>query len=157
MASSAPETIDALKEYFLRFEEDLINEAAAKGQKIPVSSFRFEVDAKGGRFFSAHYMKYIIAGRGPGGFPPVDKMREWVEGNPDVLANARRVWESITVNQLAYLIGRKIARQGTDVFLGRKPGIDLIAVVDKHMPELKEALGKAEIKSIATSLKSAIK
>lgn len=157
MALDTTETIDALKEYFLRFEEDLIAEAAAKGQKIPVSSFRWEVDSKGGRFFSAHYMKYIIAGRGPGGFPPVDKMREWVAGNPDVLASARQMWHDITVNQLAYLIGRKIARQGTDVFLGKKPAIDLPAVIDKHMPELLEALGKAQVFQIATALKSAIK
>lgn len=149
--------ITAFRDYFLRFENDLIEEAAIKGQKIPVSSFRWEADENGGQFFAAHYMKYIIAGRGPGKFPPVDKMREWVEGNPEVLDSARQIWRDITVNQLAFIIGRKIAREGTDVWSGKKPGIDLPAVVGKHLTELQEALGKAEVFNIATSLKSAIK
>lgn len=58
------------------------------------------------------YWTYVENGRGPGKFPPVDKIEEWVERKPvqpypDV--NGR----TPTVQQLSFLIGRKIAEQGT--------------------------------------------
>lgn len=56
------------------------------------------------------YWKYIEYGRKPGKFPPPDVIREWVKVKPVV----PRPIDGITPtnNQLAYLIGRKIAREG---------------------------------------------
>jgi len=148
---------DALKEFFLRFTEDLIKEAAAKNQKIPVSSLRFEVDELGGEYFAADYLKYLVTGRGPGKFPPPDKMTDWVNANPDVLERARQVYKYLTAQQLGFLIGRKIAREGTDIFTGKKQGIDLLGVLDKNMPELLEQLARNEVIKFATDLKQAVK
>lgn len=57
------------------------------------------------------YWKYIEYGRKPGKFPPIDKIREWVEIKPLIprpMANGKLP----TLQQLAFLIGRKIAREG---------------------------------------------
>ncbi len=148
---------DSLKDFFLRFTEDLIKEAASKNQKIPVSSFRFEVDDISGEFYAADYLKYLVTGRGPGKFPPPDKMTDWVNANPDMLERARQVYKYLTAQQLGFLIGRKIAREGTDIFSGKKEGIDLLGVLDKNMPELLEQLARNEVVKIATDLKSAVK
>lgn len=147
---------DSLKSFFLRVTDGLIKDAQSKNQKIPVSSIRFEVDETRGVLYAADYFKYLVTGRGPGKFPPPDKMTAWVESNPDVLARAQQVYRSLTAKQLGFLIGRKISREGTDIYSGKKPGIDLLGVLDANMPELLKELAKNEVIKIATDLKQAV-
>lgn len=52
-------------------------------------------------------VKYIESGRGPGKFPPVNSIRDWVERKLGVTELPR-------ANQLAFLIGRKISIYGTE-------------------------------------------
>lgn len=58
------------------------------------------------------YWKFVENGRGPGKFPPIDKIREWIEIKP-VIPQAYN-GKLPTVNQLAFLIARKIALEGTE-------------------------------------------
>lgn len=146
----------ALSDFFLRCIEGWKEDAAAKNQKIPVSSFRFEADETSGVLYGADYFKYLVTGRGPGKFPPPDKMEDWVRANPDVLDRVRQVYKYITERQLGFLIGRKIAREGTDIFQGKKQGIDLLGVMEKNMPKLLEDLARNEVVRITTELKSVV-
>ena len=148
---------DSLKDFFLRVTDGLIKDATQKNQKIPVSSLRFEADEQVGVLFAADYFKYLVVGRGPGKFPPPDKMTAWVEANPDVLERARQVYKYLTASQLGFLIGRKIANEGTDIFTGKKEGIDLLGVMEANMPELLKQLARNEVVKIATDLKSVVK
>ena len=148
---------DSLKDFFVRLTEGLIKEAASKNQKIPVDSFRTDVDETQGVFYAADYLKYLIYGRGPGKFPPPDKMTDWVTANPDVLARAKQTYKYLTAQQLGFLIGRKISQEGTDIFTGKKKGIDLLGVMDENMPELLKQLTRNEVIKFATDLKSAVK
>jgi len=59
------------------------------------------------------YAWYLENGRGPGKFPPVDKIKEWIEVkpiNPTPLSNGK----TPSVEQLSFLISRKIANEGTE-------------------------------------------
>ena len=58
-----------------------------------------------------HYWKYVENGRRAGAkFPPVDAIKKWIEIKPIV---PRPINGKIpSTSQLAYLIGRKIARDG---------------------------------------------
>lgn len=61
----------------------------------------------------ADYWQHLERGRGPGKFPPVDKIKEWIEVkpvNPTPLSNGK----TPSVEQLSFLIGRKIANEGTE-------------------------------------------
>lgn len=62
------------------------------------------------------YWKYVENGRRSGKFPPLDKIEQWIRVKP-VLP---RPYDGKlpTERQLAFLIGRKIAEEGTE---GRKP------------------------------------
>lgn len=62
----------------------------------------------------ADYWKWIEFGRGPGKFPPVEAMVSWVEKNiPSPNAIQTSSGPVIpTPNQLAYLVGRKISKEG---------------------------------------------
>lgn len=58
------------------------------------------------------YWKYVENGRGAGKFPPIDKIREWIRVKPVIpeVMNGKLP----TVEQLAFLISRKIALEGTE-------------------------------------------
>lgn len=61
----------------------------------------------------ADYWHFLENGRGPGKFPPVDKIKEWIEVkpvNPTPLSNGK----TPSVEQLSFLISRKIANEGTE-------------------------------------------
>lgn len=61
----------------------------------------------------ADYWQFLENGRGPGKFPPVDKIKEWIEVkpiNPTPLSNGKIP----SVEQLSFLISRKIANEGTE-------------------------------------------
>lgn len=61
----------------------------------------------------ADYWHFLENGRGPRKFPPVDKIKEWIEVkpvNPTPLSNGK----TPSVEQLSFLIGRKIANEGTE-------------------------------------------
>lgn len=59
----------------------------------------------------ADYWLYVEFGRRPGKFPPPDKILEWVRVKP-VLPRPMENGKLPTEQQLAFLIGRKIAREG---------------------------------------------
>ena len=57
------------------------------------------------------YYKYVEEGRSAGRFPPVSKILEWIKVKP-ILPTPDRNGKLPTENQLAFLIGRKIANEG---------------------------------------------
>lgn len=60
----------------------------------------------------ADYWKYVEDGRGPGKFPPPDQIKEWMRFK-HVIPSAKSSRKVPSTDQVAYLIGRKIATQGT--------------------------------------------
>ena len=59
------------------------------------------------------YWKWVEEGRGPGKFPPLDKIEEWIRIKPIApYPDSRGIVPSNS--QLAFLIGRKIAEEGTE-------------------------------------------
>jgi len=151
------ENKDALSTFFQRVIDGLRNDAQTKGQKFPVSSLEHKEDNTGGQLIGADYIKYLIFGRSPGKFPPPDKMLDFVESNPEIYAKAKEQFRYITEKGLAFLIGRKLAREGSDIYQGKKQGIDFLGVMEKNMPELLKALVYNEALSIATNLKNDLK
>lgn len=59
------------------------------------------------------YWKWVEEGRGPGKFPPLDKIEEWIRIKP-VAPYPDSRGKVPSNKQLAFLIGRKIAQEGTE-------------------------------------------
>lgn len=59
------------------------------------------------------YWYYVEHGRRPGGFPPINKIREWIRVKP-VIPEVDKNDKLPTVEQLAWAIRGKIAKEGTD-------------------------------------------
>lgn len=59
------------------------------------------------------YWKYLEYGRLPGTFPNIDAIRKWIQVKP-VLPTPDRNGKVPTINQLTYLISRKIEEKGIE-------------------------------------------
>ena len=73
---------------------------------IRTEVFMFRVVSKG-----VDYLYYLDVGRAPGKFPPPESIKAWVESR------------ALTVSP--YVIGRKIAREGTEIYKNPSKGIQL--------------------------------
>lgn len=58
-----------------------------------------------------HYWRYVEYGRRPGKMPPIDNIEEWIRVKP-VVPNTMN-GKVPTSRQLAFMIARKIGREGT--------------------------------------------
>ena len=68
---------------------------------------------------AADSVQWALAGRGAGKFPLVNRIMQWIKDRGLPLID-------ITINSLAFLIGRKIAKHGTNPPKLRKQNIDLV-------------------------------
>lgn len=143
-------TQEAIKLYLDKTVEAIKADAQAKGQAIP-DGFRVEVTEEGGKLYAADYFKYLVLGRGPGKAPPPDKLLDWVSKQPETSG-----WREIEKKSLAYVIGQKIAKQGTDIFTGKRPGIDFLGSMEMNMPDLLKVIARNEALKVLTVFKSEI-
>lgn len=73
---------------------------------LQVNDTLFEIE-----FNAPEYWKYANYGRGPGKFPPLDKIEEWIKRRK-ISPYPLKSGKVPTRPQLAFLIGRKIAEEG---------------------------------------------
>ncbi len=66
--------------------------------------------------------KYLVLGRGPGGRPPFDLIRDWVVRKLDPPAD--KVWPVATA------ICKKIETEGTAIYRGKKKGLSIEIIRD---------------------------
>lgn len=114
-----PRTTEVLGRYGKEFIELYKGNLVASGRPASgdlIDSLRYEVKLNAQTFaVDIHlkdYWKYIEDGTRPH-WPPVDAIRRWIEVKPVIprpMANGKLP----TPSQLAFLIGRKISRVGTE-------------------------------------------
>ena len=102
------------------------------------------------------YWIYVENGRKPGRFPPIDKILEWIRVKPVTPYSDSR-GRLPTEEQLAFLIARKIAEQGTE---GRKVLFETVDELNRYyLPLLQQALDRdfnrfeSEIVSYVSSIR----
>lgn len=78
------------------------------------------------------YWYYIEHGRGPGRFPPIEAIQNWMTAKHIVPREDR------TVPQVSYLIARKIAREGTQGKHAAEGTIDFVK--NTFLPQLYSAI-----------------
>ena len=83
------------------------------------------------------YWYYVENGRGPGKFPPIDKILEWIRVKPVIPYSDSR-GRLPTEEQLAFLISRKIAEQGTE---GKHILYETVDELNRYyLPKLQQSL-----------------
>lgn len=112
-------TIEVLNRYGQRvidlYRSNLSNSGHnATGKLASTASFNVEVgsDDINVTIHLEDYYRYVEEGRRPGRFPPVDAILSWIQAKHIM---PREINGKLpTENQLAFLIGRKIAEQGIE-------------------------------------------
>lgn len=97
------------------------------------------------------YYKWVENGRKAGKFPPVDAIKKWITIKP-VIPRGKN-GKVPTENQLAYLIGRKIAREGTRANPFLEPTIRDFKLVDKIYAAVNNMLTDEINKAVSEELK----
>lgn len=89
------------------------------------------------KIYGNDYTYQLVKGRGPGVFPPIKAIDQWIKDKPII--------SDIKPSVLAFLIARKIAREGTEYY--KQGGTDLIESV--MTPErIEKILNNSNILSI---------
>ena len=111
------ETLNLFADYFIETARQNLSNNGSNASYNLFDSFEKIVEV-GDDYYSvkislADYFKFVENGRGPGKFPPVDKIREWISVKP-ITPYPGKNGKIPSVEQLSFLIGRKIATEGTD-------------------------------------------
>lgn len=116
------ELVTGLRERVKSFQATRFGPVNASGKLA--ASLRCEVveTATGYRltFYAAAYALALEYGRKPGKFPNLTAIREWIEAK-GIVPHPDAKGRAVSVNSLAYLIGRKIATQGTTIYQSGQP------------------------------------
>lgn len=146
----------AFTHYFEQVEKSLKDDAASKNQKMP-QSFRIAVSNERGTLFGASHLKYLVFGRGPGKMPPTDEIEDWLKRTGMQPPTRGKSGRFIKVNyqSLAFAIAKIIAKEGTMIFKGDKPGIDFVGSTEKFRPELMKNIVHGEALKIQTIIHNA--
>lgn len=147
-----PNLMRVLEEYGQKAEAYYRDELIAKGKNASyalLDSVHYELTYDGRSFEVSlnleDYWKYIESGRRPGSFPPVDAIRRWIQVKPIVPkrdSNGRLP----TQNQLAFLIGRKIATEGIEPVPVMKDALTRLNA------EMEQAIDRAIEQDITTEM-----
>lgn len=100
-----------------------------------------------------HYTRQLVSGRAGGSFPPIDAIKKWIN-DKNIIAN---IQGNITVSSLAFLIARKIAREGTEYF--KQGGTDLVdaIVTPERIQSIIDKVGVSLTNSFASVLVNELK
>ena len=99
------------------YQDNLIRDNKIASGKL-LNSIEYEVQfderAIWLQFRMEDYYKWVENGRGPGKFPPPDKILEWIRIKPIIPDDRMGTGKLPTEKQLSFLIGRKIAEEGIE-------------------------------------------
>ncbi len=99
---------DIILNEFELIKQDLIKRYNEKGMRASgnfESSLEIRQKENGVELWGANYTEQLESGRSSGKFPPIDAIKQWIQ---DKGIN----YENITLSSLAFLIARKISREG---------------------------------------------
>lgn len=87
------------------------------------------------------YLEFLDTGRGPGKFPPIEPIIRWAQNKFGVDENEAK--------GIAFVVARKIANLGTEIYLNKGNGIELekkIITLREKLNEVIKESAKFEIK-----------
>jgi hypothetical protein len=152
---------EAILAYLTAVQDGIFDNAKSVNQKIPVNSFRKEVSGNGGTLYAAEYMQWLFKGTGsaPGKMRPVEPFYKFIvkEGiQPYPRENKDGSFSAVSQESLAWAMAISQAREGSQIYQGKKPGVDLQSVMEKETPIFLTALAKNKAATIATAMRTAL-
>jgi len=155
------EYAEATLEYLTALQDGIFDNADSVQQRIPKSSFRKEVTSTGGSLIAALHMQWLFKGTGsaPGKMRPVQPFYDFIVDRgiqPYPKENKDGSFSAVSQESLAWAMAISQAREGSAIYQGKKPGVDLESVLKKETPIFLSKLAKNIAASIATTLRNAV-
>ena len=145
-------TEQILKQEFDILANDLI--ARHKELGMPASgdwikSIEVGTTFNSGTIYGEGYTEYLEDGRKPGGFPPVDAIKKWIQD--------KGIQSELPINSLAYLIGRKIAKEGWK--RQKHGGVNLVSqvITPRRVQEIMDRIGTNLMVQLMLNIQTTIK
>ena len=147
---------DILSREFNSIKKDLISKHVELGMKASgkwVESLEVVVGDHGAKILGEEYTKQLVSGRKGGTFPPVEAIKQWIHDKGIV----NKIKGNISVSSLAFLIARKIAKNGTKYH--QQGGTDLIdsVVTDERIQKVINTIGIHAAVSLSSKLENEFK
>jgi len=124
-------------EFLEKVKEQIIADQEEKGITASGESADslqvIEVD-DGAKLVGSEHFFFQVHGRAPGRFPPKDEVLRWIDVKPITFSGIKR-------ESLAFLIARKIAEQGTDIWRGIRAGLDIRTIVKEEAKTFRDQVG----------------
>lgn len=106
---------------------------ASKSLSYKVSGNKLTIEGLARLFF-------LEFGRRPGAWPNVDAIKKWVRSKLGVTEEE--------VDSVAYLVGRKIYRDGTEILNDKSKGLRLDLILDMFIEEVGEKVTEGLVKNV---------
>lgn len=141
--------IKITEDNFEKFNKDIADSIRNKGisdSGEAINSLRISTTKNSVASFGIDYIYYLDKGRRPGKFPPPQNIVDWINSKLGIS-------DEKETNSLAYLVGRKISLEGTEIFKDRSKGIQLDEKTEKLQKQLKDDAPKATKEDLLIELK----
>lgn len=140
-----------LSKEFEALKNDLIRAYDAKGMRASgkfADSLEVRVEGLTAQLWGEDYAQQLETGRKSGKFPPIDAIKKWIEDK----GIANRIQGEISVSSLAFLIARKISREGWK--REQFGGVELISqvVTDQRMQKIIDEVGVEQALKYTTEI-----
>jgi hypothetical protein len=113
--------------------KDRIRDALSAKNLDNTGEAGMSLEVRGDELWGAEYLYYLDQGRGPGKFPPPSNIIAWVRSKLGI--------EDSEARQVAFLVGRKISKQGTEIWRNKAKGIQLDELIAETLDELDSEIG----------------
>lgn len=145
--------IKTIREYVNRWQSEIVANILKSGQKATgeiSESFEAIDTPTGAKIEAAKFYKVLETGRKPGKMPPPTSLYKWIE--------ARYLSDTIKKESLAYVIARRIGKEGTLLYmLGGRKDIFSNVLSDKNINSLVDAIGFKVQLDIVNNLNKIVK
>lgn len=141
---------EVIRDFFEKVKAAYIEDQLAKGIRASgksAQSLRIQSNTTAGKLYGAAYIHFQKVGRKPGGFPPIEAIRQWIKDKGIVP-------ENISEKSLAFLIARKIAKSGTDIFQKKRPGLDVTQKIEQFRQDLVKGIIQAQKQEMVNDMKN---
>ena len=140
-----------LSSQFELLKKDLIIAYDAKGMRASgkfADTLEVQVSGFTARLFGENYSQQLETGRKAGRFPPINAIEQWIKDK----GIANRIQGEISISSLAFLIARKIARNGWK--REKHGGVELISevVTDARIQKIIEEVGAEQALIYSTEI-----
>lgn len=144
---------EAVKIFFERIRQARIDDQRKKNIRASGKSAdtqRIEVTDGGGFLYGSDYFYFQNVGRKPGRMPPIEAIIQWLKDKKTFSIQDDR---GPGLTGLAWAIAKKIAKKGTDIHQGKRPGLSIEDRMEELKKELVQNIAQAEKEKIVEGIK----